>query len=864
MIPHGRPPFPLDAPTPLGYKIGIGRGARPLSSSNAFIQQLKKRKTPESSATEEDPTRRIPPPSPEASSIDTDVKALVKGSRAHISRKDWEHIPECSREVPRRKQVSSHTVNLGTNQTVRPNELFEATKLLGSAHAKSKNSSNTVLHEIVREDASQSPGGDGGAIPAEYAVESTHLHDMEELDQQISYIRSLCESHPENSAHWIDLAHLHLQKGERKHAQRMLQKCCQTSPHEEVLWMEYLKLVESVPEGKSVCTIALEHIPDSASLWKVLADKYTPDITEKQNVLLEAVENVPQNAVLWKSLIDAFQSSDEKLMVLEKAMECVEDVEIYLEFARLEPDSKIVRKKLSEARRKFPDRPEIYIAAAREEATDHEKVEMIVRKAFEVTRMPDVILEETHNRFDARGGDHSESRIERLAWYLLAEGQRDEPVVLAKIVQFTVNFDAEGASISVQRSVWLADAALLYDAGLVDVSRALLAYAVEVLPHAQDLWMARIHQMTDRGERLQTLNDAVGKCPKSPALWESLADFHRSNGKLESLCETLENAVERIPSSEDMWIALAKGTEERFDDPAATRKIYDRACVSCPTPRMHLKKYTFERRIGDVSETALASSVEKLLLQGRPFSAEWELWALAIELASADTALSGRDYENAKRIARLAISENLNVVKIWQLAVAVELQAGQINSGRSLYLSALEKMPESSALHASFIQFLIDQKDFSVAKDRFQTALKLFRHNASSLGDIYSAGVMLDSIETRISSIHFALSISPDHEGLLWRKAHTLYQLGMRDDVSSAARKLVELYPKNGDAWALRCLCEADAIMQLPTGENAPTYGTQWEKVARNPMVLGHDGCLLDTADIVELVMEHLRSEASP
>ena len=865
MIPHGRPPFPLDAPTPAGYRIGFGRGARPVGSAREFFQQLKKHKTkPLGAEGIDDPSLRPVPFAEDPSDIERSVKSFVSESRASIQQSDWESIPSVKHELARKKKVSANTVNLGSNQTVTPNVLFESTKFLKTAHSMAQNADSSALHNIVRDENAKT---NDGSLPQEYAVESNHINDMEEAKLQIAHLRAFLETSPESIESWIDLCKIYVQRGQRSHAKKTLQKACEANPYAESLWMEYIELVTNSTEAKTICQIALEKILDSAELWLTLAQKLTPDEDERQGILLEAAEKCPEDVEVWKALCASFGSDEEKLLILSKALECVTHIDLYLSYVQYETDQKSIRAKLSEARRKYPHRAEVYIAAARQEASNPENCTKIIRKAFDETQFEEAFMEETAQRFgtdfDANPSEETlavakqREFVQKLCWFTLAEPESAS--VLKTIVQFAMDIGLRNPTMAEQRDRWLSDAQLLFSCGCVQTSTALLRVALESLPQAQDLWMERLRQVPEanQDERFAVLQEATAKCPKSESFWNLLSQMHSQRGDLDAQRKALEKAVSSIPNNEILWIALAKVTEELEEDPGETEKVYVRACSACPSARMFRKRFVFLRRIGDIGAKDLSRQIADVLKKGKPYSADWKLWLMAIELCISEDEMSS--FEIARSLALKALLENPSVVKLTEIAAAIEINDGKTASAKEIFKESISKNEENSEFYAAFIRFLVQAKDTATAKEVFQNALRRFRNNQSALGDVYSAGVTIEPLEKRTSAIRSALSAAPNHPALLWEKAYTLYLLGMRDDSARAAKELTAVDPRHGDAWGLISLCDTSDEVSLPRGAQTPKNGKFWNSIAKNPLVCGHDGCLVDPDDILQLVVEKLR-----
>ena len=201
---------------------------------------------------------------------------------------------------------------------------------------------------------------------------------------------------------------------------------------------------------------------------------------------LVALEHIPNSVTLWKQTISLETSPTDARILLARAVEVLpHSIELWLALARLETTEN-ARKVLNKARKAVPTSHEIWIAAARlveqgamtddenapktKEAREKElaMVDMTIQKGVEDLRKHQVVL----NR------DQWLSEAEKCE----AEGASRTSEA---IVKATVAMDVEEED---RESAWVGDMESALSRNKISTARAILAYALRVFPDKRGLW----------------------------------------------------------------------------------------------------------------------------------------------------------------------------------------------------------------------------------------------------------------------------------------------------------------------------------------------------------------------------------------
>jgi pre-mRNA-processing factor 6 len=218
-----------------------------------------------------------------------------------------------------------------------------------------------------------------------------------------------------------------------------------------------------------------------------------------------ALEHIPNSVTLWKQTISLETSPADALILLSRAVEVLpHSIELWLALARLETPDK-AKKVLNKARKAVPTSHEIWIAAGRlieqealrnaesgadtnmrdekrvklEEGVSNGKTEADVEKELEmVDKTIEAGVRELRRHQVVLTRDQWISEAEKCE----AEGSSR---TCEAIIKSTIDMDVEEED---RQSTWIADVESSLSRGRIGTARAILAYALKVFPDKKDLW----------------------------------------------------------------------------------------------------------------------------------------------------------------------------------------------------------------------------------------------------------------------------------------------------------------------------------------------------------------------------------------
>ena len=197
--------------------------------------------------------------------------------------------------------------------------------------------------------------------------------------------------------------------------------------------------------------------------------------------ILAALEHIPNSVTLWKQTISLETSSTDALILLSRAVEVLpHSVELWLALARLESPEN-AKKVLNKARRAVPTSHEIWIAAGRlveQGAATAEKSEEKEKELALVDRTIELGVKELKKH---------QVMLTRDQWLHEAERCEDEGSfrTCEAIVKATVAMEVEEED---RESTWVGDVEAALGKGKVGTARAILSYALKVFPDKRALW----------------------------------------------------------------------------------------------------------------------------------------------------------------------------------------------------------------------------------------------------------------------------------------------------------------------------------------------------------------------------------------
>jgi pre-mRNA-processing factor 6 len=214
-----------------------------------------------------------------------------------------------------------------------------------------------------------------------------------------------------------------------------------------------------------------------------------------------AVTHIPNSVRLWKENVNLEDSPAEARILLARATELIPtSVELWLALARLETPER-AKKVINQARKKVPTSHEIWIAAGRlieeqarvglnEDGTDKTDAQ----RAAELEKV-DQTLAMAVPQLRKHG-----AMLTRDQWLTEAEKCESEGSLRTAeaIVKASVAMEVEEED---RFDTWVADAESALTRGKVVVARAVLAYALRVLPDRRELWRKAADLEKTHGDR---------------------------------------------------------------------------------------------------------------------------------------------------------------------------------------------------------------------------------------------------------------------------------------------------------------------------------------------------------------------------
>ena len=273
-------------------------------------------------------------------------------------------------------------------------------------------------------------------------------------------------------------------------------------------------------------------------------------------------------------------------------------------------------------------------------------------------------------------------------------------------------------------------------------ARVLLARAVEVIPHSQELWLALARLETPDRAR-QVLNKARKTIPTSHEIWIAAGRLQEQEGNVSQVDAIIANGVAALKKngaelSREQWLAEAERAEQQgstvtaqaiikatihldldeedrqavwMDDAetmankgmvASARAIYAYALNVYPQKQSLWRKAAdLEKQHGDQYVSPLVSSMrqfaDRALLPRRASllallerAVESVPQAEVLWLMAAKESWNAGDVDGARQILSRAFESNPDSEGIWLAAVKLEAENGQIEAAKQLMQRARE------------------------------------------------------------------------------------------------------------------------------------------------------------------------------
>jgi pre-mRNA-processing factor 6 len=264
--------------------------------------------------------------------------------------------------------------------------------------------------------------------------------------------------------------------------------------------------------------------------------------------------------------------------------------------------------------------------------------------------------------------------------------------VAGKLVQARTLINTGCKKCPKSEDVWI-EAARLHNK---QSAKAILANAVEQLPHSIKIWLRAADMEDDMVAKITVVKRALELTPNSVRLWKTLVEMVNE----EDARVLLGRAVECCPLSVDLWLALA-----RLETYENARKVLNRAREKLPAePAIWMTASELEEANGN--EKVVDRIVQRALqtLSKYEVNMDREAW-----LKEAEKAEQTGMVATCQAVVRHSIGldvEPQDRKKLWMDDAESSIQRGRIETARAIYAHALTVFPgkKSVWLKAAFLE----------------------------------------------------------------------------------------------------------------------------------------------------------------
>ena len=464
-----------------------------------------------------------------------------------VSELEWVNIPEVgdSRNKKQRSQrgdkltpvpdsVFAHRAALASNQTytIDPmtglktpftdgtNSIIGSKSVIpGDLDLRKIGQARNTLMDLKLNQVSDSVTGQTVIDPRGYltdlqsmipSIGSTDIADMKKARLLLRSVRDTNKTH---APAWIASATFEEVTGKLQKARELIMEGCEMCPENEDVWLEAIRLHQTLAHVKAVAAEALKKIPHSVKLW-IKTSELEKELKQKKKVIRKALEHIPNSVILWKYAVELEENHDEARILLRRAVECCPtSVELWLALAKLESNRDNARDVLNKAINKIPTDSSIWITAAKlEEAHGNKKIEKIIDRSIQSLR---------------------------------------------------------NVGVEINRKQWLKDAIDTEKSGSILTCRAIIKCVIEIgidEEEREGAWIedAENFVLQNAFECARTIHEKlIETYPNKENIWLQAAYFEKEHGTNESLINVLKQSVEHCPS-EGLWLRLAKGNTFKF------------------------------------------------------------------------------------------------------------------------------------------------------------------------------------------------------------------------------------------------------------------------------------------------------------
>ena len=227
-------------------------------------------------------------------------------------------------------------------------------------------------------------------------------------------------------------------------------------------------------------------------------------------------------------------------------------------------------------------------------------------------------------------------------------------------------------------------------------AKAILANAVEQLPHSIKIWLRAADMEDDIISKISVVKRALELTPNSVRLWKTLVEMVNE----EDARVLLGRAVECCPLATDLWLALA-----RLETYENARKVLNRAREKLPAePAIWMTAAQLEEANGN--DKVVDRIVQRALqtLSKYEVNMDREAW-----LKEAEKSEQTGMVATCQAVVRHSIGldvEPQDRKKLWMDDAETSIQRGRIETARAIYAHALTVFPgkKSVWLKAAFLE----------------------------------------------------------------------------------------------------------------------------------------------------------------
>ena len=471
--------------------------------------------------------------------------ADLKPELASVSQSEWENLPEPTslRQKKRRKDDAptsraSDSMVLAAMGTGHDNTISGANPTGFATDVRSTSLSASLKQE------SDSVSGQTVVDPKGYltAIESVQTSSVQNTKTMRGTYKALLMQDPHNGDAYIAYSQLESAAGNTKAAKEIIARACDKAPKSEDVWMEAISVFKNTPDVQTIAAKATSCLPKSASLW-VARSLLETETTKRAAVLQQGLEEIPKSTRLWTDLVELQEDAETAKVLLRAAVDCVDDVDLWLALAKLEGYGRSKRT-LNTAYLKNPTDIRIRIAACQleEGAGNVHNMEKLAELAVKA-------LYPAHcNR--AQWLDEAET-CEKTGYVATAKA----------IVSHSVDLDLVADDAETREHVYVKTAERFVKQKAYKSARAVYAHGLAHLPALESLWLEAAELEQQHGtaeEHAAVLQEAVVKCAQSDTLWLMLVKNKWVRGLHEDARAVLVSAFASNPDSAVVWAAAAK------------------------------------------------------------------------------------------------------------------------------------------------------------------------------------------------------------------------------------------------------------------------------------------------------------------